>query len=145
MEPKNRFHQAMQPCGRCDKQGCRTVPPGWESITGLLKRFTNMGSEFQQVCILQIYSIVVLSREKVEWKHYKCSTRYPCSGIISLSPHLFYFSLWKLEILWSCSAKVLILRMQWITGIAVSPGRTLHSVPSTHCTVQHIDAPLNPS
>ncbi len=29
------------------KQGCRTGPPGWESIPGLLKRFTNIGSELR--------------------------------------------------------------------------------------------------
>jgi hypothetical protein len=26
------------------KEGCRTGPPGWESIPGLLKSFTNTGS-----------------------------------------------------------------------------------------------------
>ncbi len=32
--------------GRYVKQGCRTGPPGWESIPGLLKkRFTNTGSD----------------------------------------------------------------------------------------------------
>jgi hypothetical protein len=30
--------------GKYDKEGCRTGPPGWESISGLLKRFTNTGS-----------------------------------------------------------------------------------------------------
>jgi hypothetical protein len=30
--------------GRFVKKGYRTGPPGWESITGLLKRFTNSGS-----------------------------------------------------------------------------------------------------
>jgi hypothetical protein len=30
--------------GRCDKLGCRTGPPGWESIPMLLKMFTNTGS-----------------------------------------------------------------------------------------------------
>ena len=29
--------------GRYEKQGCCTDPPGWESIPGLLKRFTNTG------------------------------------------------------------------------------------------------------
>ncbi len=32
---------------RYDKQGCRTSPPEWESIPGLLKRFTNTGSDEQ--------------------------------------------------------------------------------------------------
>ncbi len=30
--------------GQYDKRGCRTGPPGWESILGLFKRFTNTGS-----------------------------------------------------------------------------------------------------
>jgi hypothetical protein len=30
--------------GIYDKKGCRTGPPGWESIPGLLKRSTNAGS-----------------------------------------------------------------------------------------------------
>jgi hypothetical protein len=30
--------------GRYEKWGCRTGPPGWESIPGLLKWSTNMGS-----------------------------------------------------------------------------------------------------
>jgi hypothetical protein len=30
--------------GQYVKQGCRTCPPDWESISGLLKRFTNSGS-----------------------------------------------------------------------------------------------------
>ncbi len=29
---------------RCNKEGCRTAPPGWKSIPGLLKSFTNTGS-----------------------------------------------------------------------------------------------------
>jgi hypothetical protein len=32
--------------GRYNKQGCRSGPPGWESITGLRKRFTITGSVF---------------------------------------------------------------------------------------------------
>jgi hypothetical protein len=36
--------------GRYAKQGCRSDPPGWESIPGLLKRFTNScsGSRFNR-------------------------------------------------------------------------------------------------
>ncbi len=30
--------------GRYDKYGCRIGPPGWESVPGILKRFTNTGS-----------------------------------------------------------------------------------------------------
>jgi hypothetical protein len=32
--------------GRYVKVGCGTGPPGWESILGSFKRFTNSGSEF---------------------------------------------------------------------------------------------------
>jgi len=38
--PRNRL------AGRYVKKGCHTGPPGWESITGLLKRFPNSGTEF---------------------------------------------------------------------------------------------------
>ncbi len=48
-EPRNRFQgidsvSLFSLAGRYVKQGCRTGPPGWESIPGLLKRFTNPGS-----------------------------------------------------------------------------------------------------
>ncbi len=39
--PRNRFLQSS----RYGKKGCRTGPPGWESIPGLHKRFTNSGSK----------------------------------------------------------------------------------------------------
>jgi hypothetical protein len=49
VEPGNRFQgiDSASPCslaGRYVKWGCRTGPPGWESIPGLLKRFANTGS-----------------------------------------------------------------------------------------------------
>ena len=34
--------------GRYDKEGCSLGSPGWESIPGLHKRFTNTGSEFSE-------------------------------------------------------------------------------------------------
>ncbi len=37
-------HRFRQPCGPVRQVGCHTGPPGWESIHGLLKRFTNTGS-----------------------------------------------------------------------------------------------------
>ncbi len=44
--PWNRFRQPRYSlAGRYNKYGGRTGPPGWESIPGLLKRFTNTGSE----------------------------------------------------------------------------------------------------
>jgi hypothetical protein len=39
---RNDFVILCSLAGRYDKSGCRTGPPGWESIPGLLKRFTNM-------------------------------------------------------------------------------------------------------
>jgi hypothetical protein len=30
------------------------IPPGWDSITGLLKRFTNLGSVYDVVCTLSL-------------------------------------------------------------------------------------------
>ncbi len=41
---RNRFRQLMEPIGPECQQGCRTGPPGWESIPRLLKRSTNTGS-----------------------------------------------------------------------------------------------------
>jgi hypothetical protein len=51
-EPRNRF-QGIDFTRLCSlagryryvKSGCRSDPPGWESIPGLLKRFANSGSE----------------------------------------------------------------------------------------------------
>ncbi len=45
-EPRNRFQgiDSASQAGRYDIYGCLTGPPGWESIPGLLKRFTNTGS-----------------------------------------------------------------------------------------------------
>jgi hypothetical protein len=48
-EPRNRFQEIDSPslcnlAGRYVKYCCHTGPPGWESISGLLKRFTNSGS-----------------------------------------------------------------------------------------------------
>jgi hypothetical protein len=52
-EPKNRF-QGIDSASLCSlwwasirQMGCRSVPPGWESIPGLLKRFTNSGSVYE--------------------------------------------------------------------------------------------------
>jgi hypothetical protein len=46
MEPRSRFRQPMLPGGLVHQIGLsHTGPPGWESIPGLLKRFTNTGSE----------------------------------------------------------------------------------------------------
>ncbi len=36
--------------GWYEKYGCRTGPPGWESVPGLLKRFTNTRSRVRQQC-----------------------------------------------------------------------------------------------
>ncbi len=49
MEPRNRSRGIDSAilcslAGRYDKQGCHTGSPGWESIHGLLKRFTDTGS-----------------------------------------------------------------------------------------------------
>jgi hypothetical protein len=49
MEPRNRFRgidfaSLCSLAGQYEKYGCRTGPPGWESIPGLPKRFTNTGS-----------------------------------------------------------------------------------------------------
>ncbi len=50
MEPRNRFWETNSAslCSLAslhDKHGCCIGPPGWESIPGLLKRFTNTSSE----------------------------------------------------------------------------------------------------
>ncbi len=42
--PRNRFRQLMFSGGPFRQIGYRTGPPGWESIPGLLKMFTNTGS-----------------------------------------------------------------------------------------------------
>ncbi len=42
--PRIRFRQPMQHGEPIHKEGCRTGPPCWESISWLLKRFTNTGS-----------------------------------------------------------------------------------------------------
>ncbi len=49
MEPRNRFRgidfaSLCSLADRYDKKGCRTGPPGWESILGLLKSSTNTAS-----------------------------------------------------------------------------------------------------
>jgi hypothetical protein len=49
MEPRNRFRgidfaNLCSLTGRYEKQGCRTGPPGWKSIPGLLKRSSNTGT-----------------------------------------------------------------------------------------------------
>ncbi len=45
-EPRNWFHQPTVCSLVClyVKKGCRTGPPGWKSIPGLLEGFTNAGS-----------------------------------------------------------------------------------------------------
>jgi hypothetical protein len=51
-EPRNRF-QEIDSASLCSlavryvKKGCRTGPPGWESIPRLLKRFTNTSSSHE--------------------------------------------------------------------------------------------------
>ncbi len=43
--PRNRFRQPTLPCGPVRHEwGCHFSSPGWESIPGLLKRFTNTDS-----------------------------------------------------------------------------------------------------
>ncbi len=44
MELRNRFRSLCSLSDQYEKYGCRTGPSGWESIPGLLKRFTNTGS-----------------------------------------------------------------------------------------------------
>ncbi len=45
--PRNRLHQPKQPGGPVRQIGLSYCgPPGWESITGLLKRFTSSGSAY---------------------------------------------------------------------------------------------------
>ncbi len=47
--------------GRYVKWGCRTGPQGWESIPGLLKRFTNTGSgKGNHVSLIQYYQLPAL-------------------------------------------------------------------------------------
>ncbi len=62
MEPRNRlrginFASLCSLAGRYDKLGFRTAPPYWESIPGLLKRFTNSGSEtsslYSRSCVVK--------------------------------------------------------------------------------------------
>jgi hypothetical protein len=38
----------------------KSIPPGWESIPGLLKRFTNTGSALQVIFAITNYSTVYL-------------------------------------------------------------------------------------
>jgi hypothetical protein len=42
--PRNRFRQPLYTGGPVRQIGFRTGPPGWESISGLLKISTNTGS-----------------------------------------------------------------------------------------------------
>ncbi len=48
--------------GRYVKQGCRTGPPGWESILGLLNRFTDSGSGFLSTLDNQVIMHSVVAR-----------------------------------------------------------------------------------
>ncbi len=45
----NLFCQPCSLASRYDIWGCGTSPSGWEAITGLLKRFTNTGSDLARV------------------------------------------------------------------------------------------------
>jgi hypothetical protein len=65
MEPRNRFRctdsaSLCSQAGRYDKWGCRTGPPCWESIPGLLKRSTSTGSAYPSTthctCKTAVYS-----------------------------------------------------------------------------------------
>ncbi len=56
--PRNRFRQPMQLGGSVRKQGCRTGPPGWESIPGLLKWSTNTGSG----CLLARFGLEIWNK-----------------------------------------------------------------------------------
>jgi hypothetical protein len=47
--------------GNYVKKSCRTLPPGWESIPGLLKRFTNTGSDTLAQFLLYPYKYSVAS------------------------------------------------------------------------------------
>ncbi len=58
-------------------RGCRTVPSGWDSIPGLLKRFTNTGS----VCMGSIWEARVQS---------------VCTEKRGLESHLKIIGIWRL-------------------------------------------------
>jgi hypothetical protein len=66
--------QPMFLAGRYDRKGSRTGPPGWESIPGLNKRFTNAGSSLSQFLNRQFRARIC----KLLW----------CSGIDSEEPIL---------------------------------------------------------
>ncbi len=83
MEPRNRFRQP----GWNEKQGCRTGPPGWESISGLFKMSTNTGSVLMQAYFFvmphtlifvfyRAFFILIFGRTSWTKRHFPVRTGY---------------------------------------------------------------------